>query len=411
MRRRVPEISVLDYSATLDCIHCGLCLPHCPTYQETGRESSSPRGRISMMRGVAEGHLELDAAVVEEAYLCLGCRACESACPAGVQFGHLIESLRAEIDVQRARPTRRRILGRLALRFGVASPRGRRLGFAILRGYQQSGMQDRLRRWGLLHALPRLRRIEALLPPIPPRFRSPILLAADGERRGRVALFTGCIMSELFGPVHRATTKVLRRNGFEVEVPAGQGCCGALHLHDGNPVAAARLHERNRREFRLDMIDAVVVNSAGCGAALRDAGDSLASAVRDISEFLDARGLRAPLSRLPLRVAYDDACHLLHGQGVAAAPRALLRQIPGLELFDLPGTRDCCGAAGIYNLTQPSMSQTLLDRKLDALVATAPDVLVTANPGCLMQFAKGIREAGLEIEVLHPVELLARAYR
>ena len=402
--------SRLDYAATLDCIHCGLCLPSCPTYQETGRESSSPRGRIFMMRGVAEGRVPLEGAVADEAYFCLACRACESACPAGVRYGHLVESLRAEVDARGARPWRTRVTRRLALRHGVGSPGALRLGFALLRLYQRSGLQTLARRSGVLRLLGALAEAEAMLPPVPDRFRAAIFSPAEGERRGRVALFTGCVMPELFAAVHAASVEVLRRNGFEVEIPPGQVCCGALHLHDGDPDAAARLHEGNRQAFRLDMLDAIVVNSAGCGAALKDRADALAQSTRDICEWLHEVGLRPPQGELPLRVAYDDPCHLLHGQRIAAAPRELLRRIPGLELYDLPGSQDCCGAAGIYNLTHPETSRALLGRKLEALRATAPDVVATGNPGCLLQLAGGVRAAGLPIEVLHPVELLARAY-
>jgi glycolate oxidase iron-sulfur subunit len=406
-----PESSRIDYAGTLDCIHCGLCLPHCPTYQETGRESSSPRGRIVLMRGVAEGRLELTGEVVDEAYYCLACRACESACPAGVRYGHLVESLRAEIDQRRARPRRTRLARRLLLRHGVGSPAALRLGFGLLRLYQRSGLQRLVRRAGLLRLLGGAGEAEAMLPPLPDRFRSPIFAPAEGVRRGRVALFTGCVMPELFASVHRATVDVLRHNGFEVEIPRGQVCCGALHRHDGDPDAADRLHERNRRAFRLDMVDAVIVNSAGCGAALKDFGDALSTRTRDVCEFLWEVGLREPARSLPLRVAYDDPCHLLHGQRIEQAPRELLRRIPELELRDLPGTRDCCGAAGIYNLTHPETSRALLDRKLDALRVAAPDAVATGNPGCMLQLAGGVREAGLDVDVVHPVELLARAYR
>jgi glycolate oxidase iron-sulfur subunit len=201
------------------------------------------------------------------------------------------------------------------------------------------------------------------------------------------------------------------RDGFEVWIPRQQACCGALHLHSGDPAAAARLRKRNRSAFQIDGIDAVVTNSAGCGAALKDGQDSLARHVRDISEFLIEQGLRAPSAPLPLRVAYDDPCHLLHGQKIADAPRALLRSIPGLELIDLPGHRDCCGAAGIYNLVRPEMSERLLERKVEALRQTRVDALATGNPGCILQIAAGARAAGLEVEVLHPVELLARSYQ
>jgi glycolate oxidase iron-sulfur subunit len=400
----------LDYEATLDCVHCGLCLPSCPTYQETGRETSSPRGRIYLMRGVAEGRLPLDGLVSDEMQLCLACRACETACPAGVRYGHLVEGMRAEIDHQKRRPWLERVPQRLLFRYGIGSPAALRVGFGALRLYQRSGLQAGIRRLHLLRPLRRLARAESLLPRLPDAYRPPMLVPAEGRRRGRVALFAGCLMPEVFGPVNEATVAVLVKNGFEVEVPRGQRCCGALHLHGGDPEGAAKLARRNRAAFRIDTVDAVIVNSAGCGCALKDAGDSLAERVQDICEFLDEVGLSAPSRELPLRVAYDDPCHLLHGQRISGPPRALLRSIPGLELFDLPGASDCCGAAGIYNLTQPEMSDVLGRRKLAAIVETSPDAVATGNPGCLLQIGSAVRGAGLDVEVVHPVELLARSY-
>ncbi len=406
----MTEAGRLDYAATLDCVHCGLCLPHCPTYQETGRESSSPRGRIYLMRGVAEQRIPLDELVVEEMSFCLACRACESACPAGVRYGHLVEGMRAEIDARGARGRLGRFVERTALRRVVASRRVLHAFAGALRLYQRSGLQRAVRAARLLALAPPLARMERMLPAVPDAHRAPALVPARGARRGRVAFFAGCVMPELFGPVNAATIDVLARNGFEVVVPAQQGCCGALHRHAGDPEAADRLHARNREAFAPDDFDALILNSAGCGAALRDGGDALARKVRDASEFLADAGLREAPGALPLRVAYDDPCHLLHGQRVAAQPRALLRAIPRLELFDLPGCRDCCGAAGIYNLTQPAMSARLLERKVQAIRDTAPQVVATGNPGCLLQIGAGVRAAGLAVEVLHPIELLARAY-
>jgi glycolate oxidase iron-sulfur subunit len=401
---------LIDYEATLDCVHCGLCLPHCPTYQETGRETSSPRGRIYLMRGVSEGRLELDARFAAEMHDCLACRACETACPAGVRYGHLVETARAELDRRGARGRVRRALERLVLRRIVAAPRVLRALGSLLRAYQRWGVQRLLRGSRLLRALPGLARAERMLPPPTAPHRPAVVYPAHGERRGRVAFFSGCVMPELLGPANAASVEVLRRNGFEVWIPRQQACCGALHLHSGDPAAAARLRARNRSAFQVEAIDAIVTNSAGCGAALKAGGDALARRVRDISEFLVERGISPPTARLELRVAYDDPCHLLHGQGIADAPRALLRAIPGLQLIDLPGHRDCCGAAGIYNLTRPEMSDRLLARKVDALRATRVDAVATGNPGCILQIAAGARAAGLDTEVLHPVELLARAY-
>jgi glycolate oxidase iron-sulfur subunit len=406
----MAETTHLDYAATLDCVHCGLCLPHCPTYQETGRESSSPRGRIYLMRGVAEGRIPLDGLVAGEMSFCLACRACESACPAGVRYGHLVEGMRAEIDARGARSRVARALERLALRGVVARPRRLARLFALLRAYQRSGLQRAVRATRVLALVPPLARMERMLPALEDPHRPPLVVPAQGQRRARVAFFAGCVMPEIFGAANAATVAVLARNGFEVEIPAGQVCCGALHAHAGDPAAAAELHARNRAAFRLDSVEAVIVNSAGCGAALKDRGDDFARKVRDATEFLADAGLREQPRPLRLRVAYDDPCHLLHGQRIAAAPRALLRAIPDLELFDLPGHADCCGAAGIYNLTQPEMAATLLARKVQAIAETGPEVVTTGNPGCLLQIGAGVRASGLHVEVIHPLELLARSY-
>ena len=402
--------SQLDHAATLDCVHCGLCLPVCPTYQETGRESSSPRGRIYLMRAVGEGRLELDREVADEMYFCLACRACESACPAGVRYGHLIETMRAEIDARGARPWLARTLERIALRRVLASPRVLRLAAQAARVYQRKGLQRLLQRSRLFALAPRLREADRALPPLPDRHEPPILVPAVGTRRGRVALFAGCVMPEMFGAVNEATIRVLAENGFEVHIPRGQRCCGALHLHAGDARSAERLRLRNRSVFHVQDYDAVIANSAGCGAVLKEGGDDLARAVRDVAEFLIAAVLRPPRGRVQGRVAYDDPCHLLHGQRIAREPRALLTAIPGLEVFELPGSRDCFGAACIYNVTHADMANRLLERKVAAIHATAPDYLATGNPGCLMHIGRGVREAGLAVEVVHPVQLLARAY-
>ncbi len=321
---------LLDYEKTLDCVHCGLCLPDCPTYQETGRETSSPRGRIYLMRGVAEGRIPLDGLVADEMYFCLACRACESACPAGVEYGHLVETMRAEVDAAGARGRTARFVERLLLCRVIGSPRGLRAATALLRAYQRSGLQGLVRRLGVLRLAPSLARAERSLPALPDPYRPPILVPAEGERRGRVALFRGCVMPELFASASAATVRVLAANGFEIHIPRGQVCCGALHLHSGDPAAAERLHRRNRSAFRIDTVDAVISDAAGCGVALKGYGDEFARKVRDVSEFLAEAGLRAPRGRLALRVAYDDPCHLLHGQRIGEPPRALLRSIPGV---------------------------------------------------------------------------------
>jgi glycolate oxidase iron-sulfur subunit len=407
-----PEIG----KRSLDCVHCGLCLSACPTYLETGREGSSPRGRIYLMRGVAEGRLPLGDALAEEAYLCLGCRACETACPSGVSFGAMLELTRAEVERAGLRRGLAKRVERLALR-GVVPRRARLRLLVDLLGLAQALRLDR----ALAALLPRgLREAQALVPPVPPRrARRPLpeLVPAQGARRGRVAFLSGCVMSELFAGVNAATVRVLARNGFDVVIPRAQGCCGALHAHAGDEAFAAGLARHNARVFAAAGAERLVVNSAGCGAALRDAGrwlpgegEALAASVRDVCELLDAEGLRAPAGRLALRVAYDDPCHLVHAQRVSAAPRRVLAAIPGVEFVAHADAAGCCGAAGIYNLTHREMSRAVLARKLAALAAVDPDVVASGNPGCLMQLRAGARAAGLRARVEHPVVLLDEAY-
>jgi len=399
---------------TLDCVHCGLCLSSCPTYRETGREPSSPRGRIYLFRGVAEGRIGLDADVASEAHLCLGCRACETACPSGVEYGRLLELVRADVADAGRRSGAVARFERLLLRRVVPHPRRLRALLGLLGLAQRLGLERLARRVspaGLRHALDLLPQVPrgAQCQPLPAR------VPAQGERRGSVGFFVGCVMPHLFGDVNAATVRVLTANGFDVEVPPNQGCCGALHAHAGDETFAHELARKN--VAALAGLDAVIVNSAGCGAALRDAAhwlpgvaESLAASIRDVSEFLAEVGLRAPRARLDLRVCYDDPCHLVHGQGVAAAPRELLRAIPGVTLVDHAEPGACCGAAGTYNLTQPAMSNAVLARKLDALEAAAPDVVATGNPGCLLQLRAGARSRGLDFRVEHPMALLDAAY-
>ena len=405
------------YARSLDCVHCGLCLPACPTYLETGREVSSPRGRVYLMRGVAEGRIPLAEVVADEAFLCLGCRACETACPSGVRYGSMLERLRHEVERAGLRRGLARRIERFALRHVV--PRRRLLRAAVdLLGLLQLLRLDRL---GAKLLPPALRDAPALLPRVPSRRqRAPLpeIVPAEGVRRGRVAFFTGCAMAELFAATNAATVRVLAREGFEVWIPRAQGCCGALQAHAGDAPFAHELARRNVRAFAAAGLDAIVSNSAGCGAALRDAGDwlpgegaPLAAKVRDVCEWLDAAGLREPLGRVEARVCYDDPCHLVHGQRVSAAPRRLLAAVPGLALVPHADPSSCCGAAGTYNLTQPAMSRAVLARKIASLAAADPDLVASGNPGCLMQLRAGLARAGLRARAVHPVEILDAAQR
>jgi glycolate oxidase iron-sulfur subunit len=404
-----------DWEGILDCMHCGICLPQCPTYQVLGQEMDSPRGRVYLMRAATEGRIGLTENFLLHMDRCLGCRACETACPAGVPFGRLIEETRGQIARKAPRPLGRRLLGRLLL--GVFPERRRFSRLLALAGlYQRSGLQRLVRRSGLLRSLPRLDAMERLLPTRPPGPASPLpaeTLPASGSPRGTVALLEGCVQAVLFPEINRATVALLARAGYRVVVPGGQGCCGALHLHWGDRAAARELARRNLAA--LGDADWIVTNAAGCGAAMRDYGHllgedpqalALAGRVRDVTELL-AEALPGPRGSLDLTVTYHEPCHLAHGQRVREAPRALLRAIPGLRLVELPESDLCCGSAGVYNLLEPEIAGRLLTRKLDRVAGTGAAVVATGNPGCLLQLRRGLADRGLAVRAYHPVEILA----
>ena len=382
------------------CVACGLCLPHCPTYRLTGEESASPRGRITAMRAVDEGLAEVDATFSRFMDLCLACRACEDVCPSHVPFGRMMEGARSQIEPLRSR--RARFVRWLGL--DVILPRRKLLWLAAA-----------LQPVGLLLSP---RRVRELVPERSELFRRlPRITEPHGEARGTVAMLSGCVQDRWFRGVNRATIRVLARNGWRVVVPRSQVCCGALAAHNGRLDTARKLAARNARVFA--QADHVLVNAAGCGAHLRDVGQllgtpaaaALSAKVRDVMEFLDVHGVEAPASPAGLdRVGYHDACHALRAQGIREQPRAVLMKIPGVEVVDLPGGDMCCGAAGLYNVLEPAMSSELRRRKAEAIASTGVRVIASANPGCTMQLASGTRELGVEVEVVHPVELLDRAY-
>ncbi|MGH9863379.1 MAG: (Fe-S)-binding protein [Candidatus Acidiferrales bacterium] len=409
------------------CIHCGLCLNHCPTYRLLGVEMDSPRGRIHQMILVDEGRLKLGDAFVRHIDLCLDCRACETACPSGVQYGKLVEGARAQIELNYRRPLLSRLLRWVG--FSQLLPYPGRLAVAgrLLRFYQRSALQRWVRASGVLRLFGKLGEAEKVLPPMEESFFFSELgrvYPAEGERRARVAFFAGCIAQVAFAEMNRATVRVLQKNGCEVVIPAGQLCCGALHVHAGWREQARRLARANLEAFLGDNFDAIIVNAAGCGSTLKeyeqlfpqDAADRepaarFAHKVRDISEFLAQLGLRTPEKPVPLRVTYQDSCHLVHGQKIRSAPRELLRAIPGVELVEMELADHCCGSAGIYNLTEPEVAQQLLDEKMEHARATGAQAIVTANPGCLLQLRAGVARYRTGQEVLHLVELLDRSYR
>jgi glycolate oxidase iron-sulfur subunit len=421
----LPE---LEYGDLLKCVHCGFCLPSCPTYAELGQEPDSPRGRIYLIKALADGRIDLADSVAEHLSLCLGCRACESACPSGVPYGHLIEAARAELEARRPGSPGRRLLRRAAFDGLLPRPALLRLVAGAVRLYQRSGLQRLVRASGLLRLLPAsLEASEALLPPLPPAGPGgalPEVVPARGARRACVGLLHGCVQDAVFRPHNEATIRCLVRQGVEVRIPRAQGCCGALHAHAGEPERARALARATIRAFEAPELEAVVVNAAGCGAHMKAYGHllredpawagraaALAGKVVDVTEYLAGAPLAEPLGPLPLRATYHDPCHLAHGQQVRSAPRALLRAVPGLELVELGEAEMCCGSAGIYNLTEPVMAQRLLDRKMAHVEATGAATVVTANPGCILQLAAGLRARGRAGEVLHVVEVLDRAYR
>jgi glycolate oxidase iron-sulfur subunit len=401
------------YERFLDCVHCGLCLSACPTYVELGTEMDSPRGRIYLMRGLEEGSLPLTADVARHLDLCLGCRACETACPSGVRYGELIEGVRAFVETHHRRTWWDRLHRRL---ISAVFPHPKRLRLLLL-------PLRLLEVLGILRLLRRVSHAVAMLPQLRSWAPLPETSAARTEERHRVGLVAGCVAQVLFAETNRATVRVLTRNGCTVTTPARQVCCGALYLHAGDRAQALQCARNNIDAFPLDRLEAVIVNAAGCGATLKEYGVLLAddpvyaerarafsAKVRDVNEFLAARPLLAPRAALRMRVTYHDACHLAHGQGVREAPRIVLQQIPGIELIELAEGDTCCGSAGSYNLTEPAMARRLGARKAANVRATGAAIVAAANPGCALQIQAALHRAGVTATVLHPVELLDRAY-
>jgi glycolate oxidase iron-sulfur subunit len=415
--RPPPTVDLAAYTRSLDCVHCGLCLPTCPTWQATTMETESPRGRIYLMRALAEGRVADGNTIRPFLDRCLDCRACETACPSGVHYGELLESTRAAME--RAAPRRGLAawLVRTLLWHVVARQRRLRAACFGLRAAELLGLRWLATRTRLLPAA-----FAELAPRMPPRReRRPLptglhVPPPGVQRRSvRVALFTGCVMEPLFGRVHRATLQVLLANGFEVVVPAAQRCCGALLVHSGRPDRARELARSNVAAFAE--ADVVVDNAAGCGCAMGEYGHLLGDAAgaafaqkrRDICTFLAHEGLSAEPAECHARAAYDDPCHLCHGQGVRRAPRELLARVPGLEIVPHARPEECCGSAGIYNLLQPELASTIGRRKAESLVAARIDLVLTGNPGCMLQIDSHLRRLGHLRPVRHPVELLVPA--
>lgn len=441
------------YDDMTRCIHCGLCLNQCPTYRETGNECESPRGRLYLMRNFAFGNIEgTSDKLFEHLDLCLQCRACETACPSGVKYGHLIEltmneitKQREEIAPQKETPTQRALRWLIFRQLFPHPDRLRAVGIG-LRIYQRSGLRSLVQRSGLLRwsllkklGLGELAELEPMMPTISkPIFTPPVngKLQPKIEKKYRVALFSGCIMSLAFARVNEATARVLAYNGCEVVVPNTQNCCGALNVHNGDRDYGKEMAKSNIIAFEQAEIeaplDAIIINAAGCGAMLKEYGELLhdepewaerarkfSNKVKDFSEFLAGIELNMQLGPLNKKVTYQDACHLLHAQRIQKPPRTLLKAIPGLEFIEMKDSDKCCGSAGIYNITQHDMSMQILDHKMENVAATNAEVVATANPGCHAQLQYGVGRCGLNqnrpsdqpVQVMHLAEILDESYR
>jgi glycolate oxidase iron-sulfur subunit len=430
MNTSPSHLKGLDYSVVQQCMHCGLCLPTCPTYDATKVERHGPRGRISLMRAIADGRLDATKTFADEMYFCLGCLACMTACPAGVNYAELFEHARAEAEASGVlKSPKRNLIRAFAIRWLFMDLSHLRLVGRVLRLYQQLGLQTLVRRSGVLKLLPkRLQELEGITPDIQPKFSAELIAPVTpvvGLKRYRVAMLIGCAQDLIFSNINLDTVEVLARNGCEVVTPPKQLCCGSLHAHNGEWELAQQLARQQLEQFPPDQFDAIITNAGGCGSHLKHYHKLLADdpayrdravlwdkKVKDIHEWLVENGVQPPANHAPAQVVtYHESCHLAHGQKITAQPRQLLGLIPNLKLVELPESLWCCGSAGIYNIVQPEMANQLLDRKLKHIQATGASIVANGNPGCLLQLINGAKQRGLNLRVVHPVTLLAEAYR
>jgi glycolate oxidase iron-sulfur subunit len=408
------------------CVHCGMCLEACPTYQETGLEHQSPRGRVYLIKSVAEGKMDINEGFIDPVFQCLDCRACETACPSGVQVGALIEEARGQIF--KADPPKgiKGLISSFFLKGIFPHPKRLHTLGKLTKIYQKSGLQKLLRKTKLLYILPKhLRDLEQVLPEIgnPVLTSMPEIIPPEGEKRARVAVLTGCVMDIVFSDINESTVRVLAKNGCEVVIPKSQKCCGALQVHAGDRDTAKKLARQNIDAFLAADVDKIIINAAGCGAALKEYGELLrndpeyharaeefAEKVEDVSKFLMDLGIRQPNGRVETRITYHDACHLAHAQKVRYEPRELLQGIPGIEMVELPDADRCCGSAGIYNITHPEMAAQLLDRKIKD-IPDEVELVAMGNPGCMMQIAMGVHRHHRREKIVHTVQVLDWAYQ
>ena len=408
------------------CVHCGLCLSACPTYVETGLEMESPRGRLALMKAVNEGRVEITPRIVSHWDMCLQCRACEAVCPSGVPYGRIMERTRAQVRAAGLQSRELRRFSRFFLNGALPHPRRLRFGAHLIRIYQRLGIQKLLRLSHLLYLLPGgLAQLESQLPPMSRRFFGPSdkVYPAQGEKKITVALLSGCVMPLMQGPTMEATVRVLTRNGCDVMVPQGQGCCGALNGHAGDLDNSRAMARTNIDSLLAAGVERVITSSAGCGSSMKDYDELLkddpeyrAKAVRfsemtkDVTEFLVGLPFQAPTAAVNRKVTFQDPCHLAHAQRITAAPRTILNSIPGLELVEMENSSLCCGGAGISSSVQPALSQRLLKRKMNSIDATGVLEVITANPGCMLQVEQGFKSSGKPGRVRHIVDILDEAY-
>ncbi len=417
-----PSADIID-----DCVHCGFCLSACPTYLETGNELDSPRGRIYLMNAASNGEIPLEGSLVKHLDMCLGCLACEPACPSGVKYGSLIEAGRAQIERRYERSSFDKFYKSMIFTLFPYKQR-LKLMLPLFYVYQKLGLRSLVQSSGIVGRIsPKLASMEEMLPEVEsPTFPKelPEVIAAKGKQRYRVAMLTGCVQSAFFSKTNEATARVLAENGCEVLVPQNQSCCGALSVHSGRLSEGRDFAKLTIKTFEELDVDAIVINSAGCGSTMKEYGEilkddpeyadraqALSEKTKDVMEFLFDIGLEGDLKKLDIKVTYQDACHIGHAQRIKEQPREVIKQIPGLEFIEMPESDLCCGSAGIYNLVQPEMSQSLLERKMSNVRQNKVDYLVAGNPGCLLQIQKGIKNNGLNIKTAHPVQLLDWSYK
>ena len=438
-------VDIPSYDVLINCMHCGLCLPTCPTYALTGLEKSSPRGRIRLIKAVADGELPITQNFVEEMNFCLDCQACETACPAGVKYGSLVEAARAQIYRGGYEGRFSDILKKTMLEWAFLKQSRLKVVAYMMRLYEQTGLKWFLQKTGALRVFSKkLDAVQPLSPTISSQFSSdllPEIIHPSGKPRYRVGFLTGCIMDVAFADVNIDTINLLLHHDCEIVVPPGQACCGSLQAHNGSVDAAREMAKHNIELFDREDLDFIILNSAGCGAYMKEYGHVFAddpawserahrvsSKVRDLTEFLVETGywptkparrvfsLAGSASALTLnqsikgkRISYHDACHLVHTQKIAQQPRDLLKAIPGIEFIELPESTWCCGSAGIYNVVHYDDAMKLLDRKIANIEQIRPDIIVTGNPGCMLQIQHGIRQKGMDVQLLHTATFLWRA--